>query len=80
MATPASVFAETHSNSAYLTKREAADYLKVSPRYIERAINDGRLRAYKPSLRTVRFRRADLESFMDSVCTFFVPKKGGAAR
>jgi excisionase family DNA binding protein len=80
MATPANVSADAHSSATYLTKREAADYLKVSPRYIERAIHDGRLRAYKPSLKTIRFRRADLESFMDSVCTFFVPKKGGASK
>jgi excisionase family DNA binding protein len=58
--------------SAYLTKCEAAKYLKVSTRFLERAINDGRLRAYKPSLKIVRFRRSELDSFMSSVATAFL--------
>jgi excisionase family DNA binding protein len=56
-------------NSAILTKREAADYLRVSTRYLERAVKDARLRAYKPTCGTFRVRRSDLDAFLESGAT-----------
>jgi excisionase family DNA binding protein len=41
--------AEAVNHSALLTKKQAADYLQVTPRYIERAVSAGRLLAFKPS-------------------------------
>lgn len=61
------------SNSAtILTKKEAAAYLKVSTRYLEREIRSGRLRAFKPTTKLVRFKRKDLDSFLESGSSLFL--------
>ena len=52
-----------------LTKREAANYIRCTPRYLERQIRAGRLRALKPTGKLVRIRRADLEAFLESGAT-----------
>jgi excisionase family DNA binding protein len=44
----------------YLTKREAAKYLKVSPRTINRWVKEGRIQAYRGPLQ-LRFKREDLD-------------------
>jgi excisionase family DNA binding protein len=54
------------ANSAILTKRQAADYLQVTPRYIERAVTSGRLKALKPTGGLWRVRRSDLDAFLQS--------------
>ena len=54
---------------AILTKKQAADYLQVTPRYLERMVRCGRLRALKPSGKLVRFRQADLDAFLESGAT-----------
>jgi len=56
-------------NSAILTKQEAADFLRCTVRYIERAIKSGRLRACKPTGRLVRIYRRDLDAFLESGAT-----------
>jgi excisionase family DNA binding protein len=48
---------QTWGNHSLLTKRQAADYIGTSRRYVERAIVTGRLRALKPT---------DLNAFMES--------------
>ena len=48
------------------TKQQAADYIQCTPRYIERMVRSGRLRALKPSGKLVRFRKCDLEKFLES--------------
>jgi len=53
-------------NSAILTKKEAAAYLRCTPRYIERVCRAGRLVAYKPTRKLWRVRRSDLEKFLES--------------
>jgi excisionase family DNA binding protein len=53
-------------NSAILTKQQAAEYLQVTPRYIERQIKAGRLRAYKQTGKLWRVRRSDLDAFLES--------------
>ena len=58
--------AEAVLNSAILTKQQAAEYLQVTPRYIERAVRSGRLRAFKPTVGLFRIRRADLDAFLES--------------
>jgi excisionase family DNA binding protein len=45
-----------------LSVTEAADYLNVTVRCIQKMIADGRLPAYKLGPRVVRLRRADIES------------------
>jgi excisionase family DNA binding protein len=53
-------------NSAILTEKEAAAFLRCTPRYIERQVRQGRLRAYRPTLKLVRFKEADLLKFLES--------------
>jgi excisionase family DNA binding protein len=56
-------------NSTILTKREAAAYLRCTPRYIERQIRAGRLAACKPTGKLVRTRLKALEAFLESGAT-----------
>jgi len=58
--------AEAVSNSAILTKQEAAELLRCTPRYLERQIRAGRLRACKPTGKLVRIFRHDLDAFLQS--------------
>jgi excisionase family DNA binding protein len=51
---------------AILTKAEAAQFLRCTPRYIERQVKAGRLVACKPTGKLWRIRRADLEAFLKS--------------
>ena len=51
-------------NSAILTKKEAADYVRCTVRYLERQVRAGRLRALKPTGKLVRFFRRDLDAFL----------------
>lgn len=52
-------------NAAILTKEEAAELLRCTPRYIERQIKAGRLRARKPSGKFVRIFRKDIDAFLN---------------
>jgi excisionase family DNA binding protein len=54
---------------AVLTKRQAADYLQVTTRYLERMATSGRLRAYRPTGKLWRVRRSDLDAFLASGST-----------
>jgi len=54
---------------AILTKQQAAEYLQTTPRYIERMVGSGRLRAFKPTGRLWRVRRSDLDAFLESGAT-----------
>ena len=51
---------------AILTKRQAADYICCTPRYLENQIRLGRLKALKPTGKLVRIRLSDLEKFLES--------------
>ena len=63
---------ETWGNHSLLTKQQAASYIGCSPRYLERAIVAGRLRALKPTGKLLRIRRSDLEAFLESGATMEV--------
>lgn len=52
-----------------LTKAQAAQYLQVTTRYLERAVSSGRLRAFKPTGRLWRVRRSDLDAFLEAGAT-----------
>jgi excisionase family DNA binding protein len=54
---------------AILTKQQAAEYLQTTPRYIERMVRLGRLRALKPTGKLWRVRRSDLDAFLHSGAT-----------
>ena len=58
-----------HNTSDILTKKEAAGLLRCTPRYLERQIRVGRLKALKPSGKLVRIRRSDLDAFLESGAT-----------
>ena len=51
---------------AILTKRQAAEYVSCTPRYLEKQIRAGRLRALKPTGKLLRIRLKDLEAFLDT--------------
>ena len=57
-----------------LTMKDACAYLQCTPRYLERMVRAGRLRALKPTGKLLRFRQADIDAFLDSGATI-----GGAA-
>jgi excisionase family DNA binding protein len=52
-----------------LTKREAATYVRCTPRYLERQIRAGRLKALKPTGKLFRIRLKDLDAFLESGAT-----------
>jgi excisionase family DNA binding protein len=54
------------THAAILTKQEAAELLRCTPRYLERQIRAGRLRACKPTGKLVRIFRHDLDAFLES--------------
>jgi excisionase family DNA binding protein len=54
---------------AILTKRQAAEYVCCTPRYLENQIRAGRLKALKPTGKLVRIRRSDLDAFLESGAT-----------
>jgi excisionase family DNA binding protein len=56
-------------DAVILTKSEAANYIRCTPRYLERQIRAGRLRALKPTGKLVRIRRTDLDVFLESGAT-----------
>jgi len=60
--------AELH-NAAILTKQEAAALLRCTPRYIERMVQRGLLRALKPTGKLWRVRRTDLDAFLETGAT-----------
>jgi excisionase family DNA binding protein len=68
MARKKKLSAET-GNSAVLTKQQAAAYMQCTPRYLERMVRSGRLRALKPTSRFWRVRRSDLDAFLESGAT-----------
>jgi excisionase family DNA binding protein len=55
--------------STLFTKQQAAEYVRCTPRYLERQIRAGRLRALKPSGKLVRIRLRDLDAFLESGAT-----------
>jgi excisionase family DNA binding protein len=63
---PASSPAAGLNNAAILTKRQAAELLGCTVRYIERQIRAGRLRACKPSGKFVRILGKDITTFLES--------------
>ena len=48
---------------------QAAQYIGCTPRYLQRMVRSGRLRALKPTGKLVRFRLRDLDSFLESGST-----------
>jgi excisionase family DNA binding protein len=49
-----------------LTKKQAAEYLQCTTRFLERHITAGHLRCCKPTKKFVRIRRKDLDAFMEN--------------
>jgi excisionase family DNA binding protein len=46
------------------TRREAADYLRVTERYVDKLRHDGRLKSFKIGKGGVRFWLSDLDALM----------------
>jgi excisionase family DNA binding protein len=51
------------------TKRELAELMRVSPRYIEGEVSRGALRMRRLSPRAVRFMPSDVEAWLNSKAT-----------
>jgi excisionase family DNA binding protein len=49
--------------------KDACAYLQCTPKYLERQVRAGKLRALKPSYKLLRFRQEDIDAFMDSGAT-----------
>ena len=60
---------EAVNYSTILTKQQAAGYLQTTPRYIERIVASGKLRALKPTGKLWRVRRSDLDAFLETGAT-----------
>jgi excisionase family DNA binding protein len=58
------------STTPLRTKKQAANYVQCTPRYLERMVHSGRLRALKPTGKLIRFRQSDLDEFLESGATF----------
>jgi excisionase family DNA binding protein len=57
------------STTPLRTKEQAASYIQCTPRYLERMVHTGRLRALKPTGKLIRFRQSDLDEFLESGAT-----------
>jgi len=55
--------------AVYLNKRQAAQLLGCTTRFLERAVAQGRLRALRPTAKFWRVRQSDLEKFLESGST-----------
>ena len=52
-----------------LTLRQASQYVTCTPRYLQKQIRAGRLRALKPTGKLLRIRRIDLDRFLEAGAT-----------
>jgi excisionase family DNA binding protein len=57
---------EGGSTVPLLTKRQAAAYVQATPRFLERMVKAGRLKALRPTGKLWRVRVSDLEKFLES--------------
>jgi excisionase family DNA binding protein len=55
--------------SEILSKRQAAEYLQVTTRYLERMVSEGRLLAYRSTGKLWRVRKSSLDAFLESGAT-----------
>ena len=60
---------ETLGNQPLLTLKQAAVYAICTPRYLQKQIRAGRLKALKPTAKFLRIRRAELDRFLESGAT-----------
>jgi excisionase family DNA binding protein len=54
------------SSDVIMNKREAAQYLRVVTRTLERLASSGRIKVYKPSFSIWRVRKSELDRFLES--------------
>lgn len=52
-----------------LTADDACEYMQCTRRYLERMVKSGRLRAFKPTPKLLRFKQADIDAFVESGST-----------
>jgi excisionase family DNA binding protein len=58
---------QSSSESDVLDAREACRYLKISLRTLRRYVKEGRITFLRYSAQAQRFRKVDLDAFMESV-------------
>ena len=59
----------TWGNQPLLTLKQAAHYAVCTPRYLQKQIRFGRLKALKPTGKLLRVRLKDLDAFFESGST-----------
>jgi excisionase family DNA binding protein len=69
---PSAHVSETWSHQPLFTLKQAAQYAICTPRYLQKQIRAGRLKALKPTGKLVRIRRSDLDAFLESGATIGV--------
>lgn len=52
-------------NSKWLKTREAAEYLRTSPKQIRKWVYQGRMKAYKLLGKSLRFKKSDLDLLIE---------------
>jgi excisionase family DNA binding protein len=55
----------SYNKAMWLTVKEGADYLRVHPQTLRRWIKAGKVRVYRINRRIIRFRKEDLDSFIE---------------
>ena len=55
--------------AVYLNKRQAAQLLGCTTRFLERVVAQGKLKALKPTAKFWRVRQSDLEKFLEAGAT-----------
>lgn len=64
---------------AALTYDEAADYLGINRRTLQRLVRDGRVRVVRPAPNRPRFRPEDLDAYLESTARGGTRRKGRAS-
>jgi excisionase family DNA binding protein len=67
--TPSNLTMATTTTTQTLTYREAAKYCGIDENLLRRSVTRRRVRALKLGHRTVRFRKVDLDTFLDRCAT-----------
>jgi len=62
-----------------MTVREVAEYLRMDERYIYRLVAAGAIPHYRVSARTIRFKRVDIDDWMEKVCVGSATNLSGTA-
>lgn len=58
---------EETSETCYMTKKEAASHLRISPRTLDRLVAEGKILSARVSRRRILFLREDLDLYVNKL-------------